>query len=181
MMPRIVYTRPDGGVNVCQPSEWAIAWLANGGFWRAHPEICVDEQVERSVAQGRYEYAVRRYIRAMDKGGCTTAEAWEIIKDRDCGHLGSGFEVWSIGELPDRWFRDAWRRSANGGPISIDIRAARKIQFQRIGSAIADENKRRSEDLDRFDLPVEIPMGPIRDRLHKASDPDEIRRIWPQI
>ena len=61
-------------------------------------------------------------------GGCTTAEAYGIIRDRDCSHLGTGCELWDASDLPtDRRYRNAWRRSHNGGPIYIDDRAAMLI------------------------------------------------------
>jgi hypothetical protein len=178
-MRRIVYTRPDGGVVVCTPTRWCISMLANGGFFPGGG-VAVEQQVERGLAAGRKEWAVRRYVRAMQDGGCTTAEAYEIVRDRDCGHLGSGFELWAAGDLPDRWFRDAWQRSHNGGPIMIDLKAARAIQFRRIKMAAERENKRRAAEIDLFDHLIELPLGAIRDRIHKAQGVDELRRIWPQ-
>lgn len=163
-MQRIVYTRHDGGVTVCCPAPECLSWLSEGGYW-AGRGIDTDEQIERQVAAGHYEWAARRFVRAMDKGGCTTAEAYEIIRDRDCAHLGSGFDVCDFEDLPDRWFRDAWIRSHNGGPIMIDMRKARKVQFQRI--------KRLSPKRMSLKLPL------WRERIRKASSPDELRRIWP--
>lgn len=141
----------------------------------------LDEQISRNIAAGHREYAVRRYLSAMQDGGCTTAEALEIIRDRDCSHLGTGFELWRADELPSRWFRDAWRRSHNGGPIMIDMTAAREIQITRIASAIDAENKHRSGWLSllRGLSPLEIPIGPIVDQIHKADTPEELRRAWP--
>ena len=116
----------------------------------------------------------------MDEGGCTTAQAFEIIRDRDCGHLGTGHELWSAADLPDRWFRNAWRRSHNGGPISIDMDKAREIQFSRIRHAVKAENDLRREQLRRFSKPVRVSFGRLADRIHKADSPRELRRIWPQ-
>jgi hypothetical protein len=177
---RIVYTRHDGGVSICQPSPWCVEWLANGGFWAWRPQESLEALVESGVAQGRHEWAVRRFIRAMNDGGCTTAEAFAIIRDRDCGHLGTGFEVWDIADLPDRWFRDAWVRSHNGGPINTDLGLARRIQFKRIKAALTHENKRRADDLELFDQPLELPLRTIRDQLYKTDDLTILRRTWPR-
>jgi len=174
----IVYTRADNRVCVCWPSANCIAWLSNGGRWQCTPKW-LEEQAQRHIQAGHGEHAVRRYIRAMQEGGCTTADAYEIIRDRDCGHLGTGHELWSAEDLPDRWFRDAWRRSHNGGPMSIDLKAARTIQFRRIKAAMDSEDKRRAAEIDLFDRPIEIPLGAIRDRIHKAGSTAELRRVWP--
>lgn len=179
MIRRIVYTRPDGGVTACTPTRWCLARLSSGGFFPGGP-AAVDSQVERGLAIGRKEWAVRRYVRAMQDGGCTTAEAYEIIRDRDCAHLGSGFELWSADGLPDRWFRDAWRRSHNGGPITIDINAARTIQFRKIKAAADRENRRRTAEIDLFDCPLTLPLGALRDRIRRADSVDDLRRIWPE-
>jgi hypothetical protein len=178
-MRRIVYTRHDGGVNVCSPTPWALRVLASGGFWDRHPEDFFESQVESGIAQGRSESAIRRYIRAMRDGGCTTAEAYEIIRDRDCAHLGTAHELWDEASLPDRWFRDAWRRSHNGGPISVDLNTARRIQFRRIKTAAECENKRRAAEIDLFERPVELPFGVLRDRIHKADSVEELHSVWP--
>jgi hypothetical protein len=176
---RILYTRHDAGVTLCTPAQECLEWLASGGYWDGRG-IDIDEQIERAVSAGHREHAARRFVRAMDKGGCTTAEAYDIIRDRDCGHLGTAFELVTPEELPDRWFRDAWRRGHNGGPIDIDMETARKIQFRRIRTAIRRENKRREDDLTRFNRPLKIAIGAIRDKLHKADSAEDIRRIWPE-
>jgi hypothetical protein len=163
----IVYTRHDGGVSICHPAPSCVAWLGCGGFWNGRTPESLEDQVKSSVAQGRLEWAARRFIRAMDKGGCTEAEAYAIIRDRDCAHLGTGFEVWDSRDLPqDRWFRDAWRRSANGGPIGIDMKAARRIQTRRIISA-AQETK----------ATIQAPRW--RERIRRATMPEELRHVWP--
>ena len=66
------------------------------------------------------------FVMAMQFGGCTDAEAYEIMRDRFCAHLGSGIELWDTTDVPkDRWFREAWVRSHNGGPIDISLTKAR--------------------------------------------------------
>ena len=180
MIKRIVYTRHDGGVTVCCPSERAVAWLGCGGFWNHHPRGFADIQIERMISRGVGPYAAQRYAKAMTVGGCTTAEALEIIRDRDCAHLGTAIELLDVDELPsDRWFRNAWRRSHNGGPINTDLKLARPIQFRHIRTAVNDENKKRAADLERFDQAIEVDFGTIRHSIMKARDEAELRHVWP--
>lgn len=176
---RILYTRHDGGVNICTPALECITWLANGDYWTGRG-IDLAEQIERAVAAGHHESAARRFVYALDRGGCTTAEAFEIIRDRDCAHLGTAHELVSNTDLPSRYFRDAWCRGHNGGPIDIDLTAARRIQLTYLRRAEALENARRRESPDFIDQPLELNWGPVRDRLRAAETPEELRRIWPE-
>lgn len=175
MRKRIVYTAHDGTVWVARVTEDCLSWLSCGGYWDGK-DIDLEQQVERQVAAGHREHAVRRYMRAMDRGGCTTAEAFEIIRDRDYSHRGSGFELWAQEDLPGRWFRDAWRRSHNGGPIDIDMRAARRIQLERIKGAVQRVNKPRIA-LGRSPIvPQWLTLG---NAIRRARDADELRKVWP--
>jgi hypothetical protein len=128
MMKRIVYTRHDGGVSICCPSANVIRWMGTGGRWAGYPRGFVDIQIERQIAAGIHADAAARFARALAFGGCTEAEALAIVRDRDCAHKGTGIELWDVDDVPsDRTYRDAWRRSHNGGPIIIDEKAARAI------------------------------------------------------
>jgi hypothetical protein len=180
-MRHIVYTCPGGTVSVCHPApEFIDGWLSHGGYWRDKPRGWADAWVERRTAEGRQGWAVARFARMVQVGGCSTAEALAMIRDFDCAHLGTGHELWDASNLPDRWFRDAWRRSHNGGPIFVDLKAARPIQFRRIRTAVERENKRRAADIDLFDRLIEVPLGTIRDRIYRATTPEELRRVWPE-
>lgn len=174
----IVYTRFDGGVSICNPSAEVIAWMSCGGLWNDHPRGYLDTQIERQIRDGRDPDASRRFAHAVQFGGCTTAEALEIIRDRDCAHLGTAIELWDDVSM-DRWFRNAWRRSHNGGPISIDLKLAKPIQFRHIKSAVDQETKRRQDDLELFDIPVDVDFVAIRERIMNARDETELRSIWP--
>lgn len=165
---RIVYTRPDGGVSVCHPAAECMMWLSNGGYWAGQTRGWLERQEELQIAGGHSPSSVRRFMRAMQDGGCTTAEAYDIIRDRDCGHLGTGFELWEPHDLPDRWFRDAWVRSHNGGPIHIDLHKARRIQI----SKITNHGASRKLDLD---------MIKWRSACRRASSVEDLRRIWPRV
>jgi hypothetical protein len=175
-MRKILYTRHDGGVAVCTPAAECLAWMSCGGYWNGRG-IDLDEQIERAVAAGHSERAARRFVRAMDVGGCTTAEAYDIIRDRDCGHLGTAFEL--VDALPDRWFRDAWRRGHNGGPIDVDIEAARAIQWRRVVAATRAHDREQQLDLSvDLTMPM-VALGALRDKILLADDLTELRNIWP--
>lgn len=179
---RIVYTRlDDGGVSVCCPTGWAIAGMSRGGMWGPLKRGDLDDMIAKSVAGGRPADAAARFIRAMHFGGCSTQEALCIIRDRDCAPHGRNIELWDVSEIPqDRWFRSAWRRSHNGGPISIDLALARPIQWQAVRSAVEAENRRRANDLDRFDEPLTVDWSALSRAIKRARDEDELRRIWPE-
>ena len=177
---RIVYTCHDGSVSVCIPTDWAIKALASGGFWGARPRGWYDRQVESQVARGVLPDAASRYVRAMITGGCTTAEALAIIRDRDCAHLGTQIELQDASDLPaDRWFRNAWSRSANGGPIGVNLELARPIQWQKARDAVAAANKQRAESF-VAQGPIEPDWGTIRQAITNARDEKELRAIWPK-
>jgi hypothetical protein len=166
---RIVYTRHDGRVSICQPTPEFMAWLQEGGFWTKQAPGAADLWIENKIAQGRNPHGVKAYVRALGKGGHTVAEAFALTRDHDCLHLGSGFEVWSLEELfLDRWFRNAWRRSHNGGPIHVSMPAARKIQLGKL-RAFSQERK------------LDLRWDRWRQRIRSASTPEELKAIWPMV
>jgi hypothetical protein len=143
---RIVYNRKDdGGVSICCPTDWAVAAMCNGGAWREFPWFYpgFDEvQIERMIARGIRPDVAARYAHSMMVGGCTSAEALAIIRDRDCEPHGNAIELWDVSDVPsDLWFRNAWRRSHNGGPISVDLKLARPIQWKRARYAVETEKQ----------------------------------------
>jgi len=117
---------------------------------------------------------------AMQFGGCTDAEAYELMRDRFCAHLGSGIELWDVGDVPkDRWFRDAWVRSHNGGLIDVSLSKARGVQFRRINDAVEIENNRRHLDINLFDRRIQPDWSVLRDAIRRAADVGDLRRVWP--
>jgi len=180
MRHRIVYTRiADGGVSVCGPAPEIITALGSGGLWAGRPRGFAERQIASMIARGVLPDAARNYARAIVLGGCSTQEALAIIRDRDCAHLGRQIELWDVDDIPsDRWFRDAWSRSHNGGPIVIDLRKARRIQWQRIKAAIAAHNGQR-QALGRKPRPV--MWGEVGSAIRHARDSDELRRVWPEV
>ena len=180
MPKRIVYTRPDGGVSVCAPSLTALRYMTGGGGrWDGYPRGFLDRQIAKQSEECG-ERNAHRFVMAMQFGGCTDAEAYELMRDRFCAHHGTGIELWDVGDVPqDRWFRDAWVRSHNGGPIDVSLPKARGIQFRKIKQAAARENTRRLEEIDLFDSPIEPDWGAIREAIRRADDVDDLRRVWP--
>jgi len=134
MPKRIVYTRPDGGVSICAPSLTALAYMTGGGGrWDGYPRGFIERQIAAQAADGVGEDNAARFVRAMQFGGCSTPEAYGVMRDRFCFHLGTGCELWNVEDVPtDRTYRDAWRRSHNGGPIVIDEAKARVIDEARM-------------------------------------------------
>lgn len=136
MPKRIVYTRPDGGVSVCAPSLTAMAYMTGGGGrWNGFPRGFLDRQIAKQAEEAD-EWVAARFVRAMQFGGLSTAEAYAVMRDRFCAHLGTGHELWHTEDVPtDRTYRNAWRRSHNGGPIIIDERKAMEIDETRMWRA----------------------------------------------
>lgn len=185
MRARIVYTTPGGGVAVCQPAPEIIAWMGCGGYWRDRPRGFLQTQIERKAARGIPEAAATRFCRAISFGGCTTGEALAIIRDMDCAPRGTGCEFWDVDDVPkNRWFRNAWIRSHNGGPISIDLEAARRVQAEHIETAVGIMNKRAASPVARFFdrlRAVKVDWGTIMDRIMCARDETELARVWPDF
>lgn len=138
MPKRIIYTRHDGGVSICAPSHTALRFMTGGGGrWDGFPRGFLERQIAKQAEEAG-EWAAARFVRAMQFGGLTTAEAYGVMRDRFCAHLGTGCELWDTEDVPtDRTYRDAWRRSHNGGPIVIDERKARAIDESRAWKAYA--------------------------------------------
>ena len=151
MPKRIVFTRHDGGVAVCAPSLTALRFMTGGGGrWDGCPRGFLDRQIAKQSEECG-ERNAHHFVHAMQFGGCTDAEAYELMRDRFCADEGTGIELWDVGDVPtDRWFGDAWLRSHNGGPINVSLARARGIQFRRIRSAVDIANKRRLDDIDHF-------------------------------
>ena len=176
---RIVYTRHDGGVSVNCPSPEIFAVMQCGGYWNDRPRGFIDEQIRRQISDGIAPDHARRFAYAVAFGGCTEADVWGIIRDRDCARFGILHELQDAADLPDRWFRNAWRRSSNGGPVGVDLKLARPIQWDRIWTAVEVENKRRERAFD-VQRPLPVPGDTIRSAIKHARDDDELRRVWPE-
>lgn len=180
-MKRIVYTRFDGGVSICCPAPSEISGMTNGGcqWWQNQPRGFLETQIERKIAAGISCDAAVRHAKAALSGGCTTAEALEIIRDVDCSRHGTAIELWDLDDVPpDRWFRDAWKRSQNGGPISINLKLAKPIQFKRAREFVEGENRRRSDELDSMGL-IDVDWDRFRTLVRSARDEQDLKAVWP--
>lgn len=191
MPKRIVYNRKsDGGVSVYAPAQNCLAMMACGGRWNGERRGFLHDQIDRQIERGIRSDVAQRFVLAMQFGGCTTAEALEILRDRDCAPHGTAIELWDSDEIPsDRWFRDAWVRSHNGGPIAINRRQARRIHAAqieirktellrdlRLRAAIAESDAEALRIGLRGDHVAAIA---VRSVLRDADDPEHLRSLWP--
>lgn len=118
---RIISNLSDGGVAITCPSEWGIQALMYGGAWRDFPRDFWKVQIDRMVARQVKEDAAHMYALTMMTGGVSRSKAVDIIAARDVGHWGKAIDIIDISQIPtSRRYRNAWRRSHNGGPIWID-------------------------------------------------------------
>lgn len=180
-MRRIVYTRPDRGVSVCCPAPEIITALQRGQYFGAMARGTVDDLIDQQISVlGHGPDVSARFVRGLAFGGLAEYEALEIIRDRDAAPHGTGCELWDADDVPtDRWFRDAWRRSPNGGPIGIDIGAARKIQLTKIRQAYTEQKEAATWSLDGDEM-GELNLSDLRANLKRCVEPEHIRRVWPE-
>lgn len=175
---RILYTRADGGVGVVAMTQWCQRALTCGGGWLSYAGTTAAREAAKAEARGcdpRIEY---RFATALEHGGCTDAEAWSLIRDRDLPSDAGAADLVDLDDLPgDRWFRNAWGRSHNGGPIVVRLDAARQIQRQRISDAVTQENARRQ----RLWLPDLCPdYGSLSLAIDRAESVAELKALWPR-
>lgn len=144
-----------------------MRFLSCGGRWGNPLRGHIENQVERNIHAGVSPDVAKRFVESLQFGGCSTEEALALIRDKDCAPYGTGLEAWSVVDLPqDTWFRDAWRRSHNGGPIGINMKVARTIQLKRINAYAKKINA---------DIKVEL----WRNRIRKAETPEFLKSIFP--
>lgn len=197
---RILYTRHDGGVSVCSPATEIMHLMEAGGGWyddKAHANGLHDKggrtvsarmkfETDKKIAHGSNKSAATRLVKALAFGGCTTAEALDIIRLNDCAPHGVAFERKIADEIPsDRWFRDAWYRSMDGGPIRIDMKKARLIQAQRIERAYAKINRPvptnfSSRFLTDAGLKIDLDWDKLEMAIRAAKTPVELKAVWPE-
>jgi len=155
-----------------------------GGLWNDRARGFLAELVRRKtcpVLQKNNvisEDAAWAFVKAMQWGGLTTTEAWNVIRMHDCDRFGYDAQVVRNDELPDRWFRDAWtRKGSNSGLPLINMQLARDIQWRRLHAAVARENKRREADL--YGKPeIKLDKPRYQSLIENARDEKELRLIW---
>jgi len=189
----IAYRPHDGGVAITYPANEAITAMRCGGYWSDRPHGFIDRQIERQIAEGRKPDAARRFTHALAFGGCTTSEALEIIRDRDCSHRGTQIELWDVENVPrDRWFRNAWRQG-NGG-IVIDMAAAADIQAAHILNARTAAlhlwrstverdliRGRRSNLVGLIGEAENMSLEYWGTQIARANKPEQLKATWPEF
>ncbi len=186
---RIVSTAFDGTVRVTCPAPEIHAVMTHGGGYFHDSSIgmtaAIKYEIEKQINNGRHEKVTHKFVDALAFGGLTDAEFFEIIRDRDCAPWGTAHELWHVDDVPkDRWFRDAWRRSHNGGPIIVDLEKARLIQIERIEQRLSVLEKRQPGPLMKFITPkmkkARFNLKAMATRIGEARDEYELRHVWPE-
>ena len=185
-MKRIIYTRRDGGVCIITPASQCFKALTHGGGLIVDRGM-FERQVEALIAEGKPSTIAKRWVQALAFGGLTNAEAYGLIRDKDMGKDGVAPELLDVSDIPqDRWFRDAWRRSHNGGPVYIDMDTARRIQAERIYSAFEawKKERKKEESISRLSGGLfdsnQIDTTMVGDLISKCEHPDHLKTIWPK-
>lgn len=179
-LPGFIYTRfSDDGIDVCWPRVNAVRALSSGGWFDGYPRGFMGAQIERWIGEGVAPDAARRFVRALHFGGNTTAEALDIIREKDCAPRGKDIQAIRRGDLPKRWFRDAWRRGRNM-QVNIDISVARKIQISEIENSVAAANAKRANAPRRDMAPLELDWMSIDSAIRRADDEVGVMRVWPE-
>ena len=160
--------------------------MTRGGGWFDHnelsPQRALKYEIDKQVNNGRNPSVTKRHVHALAFGGLTDAEFYELIRDRACAPYGTAHDLWDVDDVPkDRWFRNAWRRSPNGGPIEIDLEKARPIQAAHIDRAV--NRIKRPKNVLTYLLPQSPPrkfnLKHLASRIREARDEFELRSIWP--
>lgn len=179
----IVCTTEDGAVAIVHPTPECLKELKQGRVdtldrdWEIFK--FVNEPHWRPDRKDREKIAAT-WIDALINGGVEGDAALELIALKDAPAYATGIEFWDRSEVPsDRWFRNAWRRSPNGGPIRIDLDKARDIQFARIRNAVEIEDQRRHM-CRQMPGPLTVDWTAIVEHIATAEDEHELRKVWPQ-
>jgi hypothetical protein len=79
----------------------------------------------------RNEFAFK-WIAGLIRGGYSEQDAVALIGEYSKPPFATALEIVDIDDIPtDRTYRNAWRRSSNGGPIWIDEDLAQRIDEER--------------------------------------------------
>lgn len=172
---RILYTAPDSAVGVVAMTPWCRRALTCGGGWLSHVGSTVAREVAKAEARGADPDTERRFAFALEHGGCSDAEAWDLIRRHDLPVDAAAAALIEFDDLPsDRWFRDAWRRSLNGGPVWVDLERARLVQRERLAGLVAQEAARRSRALA---APLGVDLAVLSRAIDAAATLEELRSV----
>lgn len=178
-------TRPGGFVSIVHPSSYTMLWMGCGGYWPGATRGWLEEQIDRQIKAGHVADAAVRWVKALMFGGLVTHEALTLMRDRNCAHRGTGIELWNWDDVPtDRWFRDAWRRSANGGPIWVDLDAARFVQMDKCVAAVNRHNKEQESSSRRWGHNgpqiIGVDYDWIKRNCEAAGSTRQLKAVWPR-
>ena len=154
-----------------------VAGTALAGLFATTPVVAQEAGRQEQVAaiDDIIVTARRREESLQDVPIAVTAFTAETLEDRQIESLVD------VADLPDEWFRDAWTmKGSNSGLPYVDLEKARPIQWARISSAVARENKRRSLDL-FGGPPIRFQRMRFERAIRNARDAEEIKRIWPEL
>lgn len=179
---RILCTERDGRVSIICPAAQCIRELHDGvpqGRERR------DRQIAQRIRDGISEWIAVRWVDALINGGNTEAEALGLILDKDKPVGSTAHEALNYWELPtDRWFRNAWRRGHNGGPIWVDLGEAKTVQMAAIMTRTLGAEKHAAS---LGDLATWSRVSRIKDKwsvydtkIKAAREVEDLRRIWPE-
>lgn len=179
----IVSTLDNGAVEVLYPSPTVLRAATSGGGLIQNGNV--DAEIEKWKAAGLDTNIASRFIKALAFGGCTTAEILGLITDKDV----KGVSPELVGEVPfDRYFRNAWRRRKNGGPIWIDLEEARRMQARYILDAKAIITKRYEADAMLGHNYAAMRYGMAKDfdpisfgrKINSVRSWQELKLVWPE-
>jgi hypothetical protein len=92
-------------------------------------------------------------VRGHAFGGLTRAEARALYIEKAGDRAASAYQVIDASELPaSRWFRNAWRRSRNGGVIYVDLDAARERHSEALIQTKGNTIKRLLDEQEKANL-----------------------------
>lgn len=139
---RILCSRPDKGVSIIVPSVRCVAVLETGWCAKRNRPYVPEErrafEVEKLMHspewrrdasdEARFDLA-ERWIYGLCHGGFAADDAVRLIGEYSKHPDHFALEVVDVDDLPtNRTYREAWRRSHNGGPIWIDWDAVTRIE-----------------------------------------------------
>lgn len=194
---RIIDTKPDGRVRLTQPKAALFRAFSNGGVGPDDNSLFHDcmhirgfarEQVRRHIERGVSPDIARKWVDAMQFGGMTSGESWGLFFGYSCFD-GTDHDVIAVSDLPNKWFRNAWRRGRSGR-ITIDMNVARTLQRDHVLRAVTDWNKQAGEENSNLRWIGRNSNGPsfiyweeveplLIQKSLDAKSPDELCRVWP--
>lgn len=131
---------------------------------------------------GNREKLAYRWVEALAHGGVSYEEAIRMVGEKDRPVGGCAMEIVLRSDIPnDRWFRNAWKRSQNGGPIYIDLNRARLVQkHQYIAKLQSDLAKKSLWDRVTLDSKV-VDFKAVEEQIFQTDDLEVLRLILPAV